>query len=174
MTTIRTRRLILRPVRLEDAPAFEAFYGDPEVMAIRKHGVLDKATARAQLATMVAHWEAYGFGMWVVEEQAGRRFCGECGLRWLEDGTDVELSYGLCPPCRGRGLATEAARAALDFGTRTLGLERVVALSRGDNRISHRVLEKLGMSLEWRKQTGKHGLVRYVFVPYGRTPADAP
>lgn len=134
-------------------------------MAIRKHGVLDASVARAQVEAMVEHWRRHGFGMWVVEESASRAFCGECGLRWLEDGSEVELSYGLFPRYRGRGLATEAARAALDFGIEELGLERIVALSRGDNRVSHRVLEKLGMTLEWRRQAGSHGLVRYILVP---------
>lgn len=164
MTEIRTRRLRLRPVREADGPAFESFYGDQEVMAIRKYGMLDAAAARAQVAAMVEHWRAHGFGMWVVEESTTGRFCGECGLRWLEDGSDVELSYGLFPAFRGRGIATEAGCAALDFGIRVLGLERIVALSRGDNRVSHRVLEKLGMTLEWKRPSGDHGLVGYALA----------
>ncbi len=161
MTTLRTRRLVLRPVTTEDIPRFERFYADPAVMAIRKYGVCDARAARGQVRRMLDHWADHDFGMWVVEDRATRAFAGECGLRWLEDGSEVELSYGLYPQFRGRGLATEAAAAALEFGTRVLGLERIVALSRGDNEISHRVLEKLGMTLEWRKETGTHGLVRY-------------
>ena len=161
VTTLNTSRLTLRPVRPEDAQAFQAFYSDPEVMAIRKFGVLDANATRRQLQGMVEHWVTHGFGMWVVEERATREFAGECGLRRLEDASDVELSYGLYTRFRGRGLATEAARAALDFGIEVLGLERIVAVSRGDNENSHRVLEKLGMTLEWRKDTGSHGLVRY-------------
>lgn len=162
---------MLRPVRPEDASVFEVFYADPEVMAIRKYGVLDAEAARGQLRRMIVHWTTYGFGMWVLEELASREFVGECGLRWLEDNSDVELSYGLYARFRGRGLATEAARAALDFGVDVLGLERIVALSRGDNVVSHRVLEKLGMSLEWRKRKGARGLVRYCLVPTKRKTA---
>jgi ribosomal-protein-alanine N-acetyltransferase len=99
--------------------------------------------------------------MWVVEEQASGEFAGECGLRWLEDESDVELSYGLHTRYRGRGLATEAARAALGYGVEVLELDRIVAISRGDNAKSHRVLEKLGMTLQWRKKTEPHGLVQY-------------
>lgn len=164
---LRTGRLTLRPVQHEDTPAFEAFYSDPEVMAIRKYGVLDTTAAQNQVQGMLAHWAAHGFGMWVIEENAAHAFAGECGLRWLEDVSDVELSYGLYPRFRGQGIATEAARAALHFGVDVLGLERIVALSRGDNVKSHRVLEKLGMVLEWRKQAGSHDLVRYCFIPGG-------
>jgi ribosomal-protein-alanine N-acetyltransferase len=160
---LETARLTLRPVRAGDRPAFVAFYSDPEVMAIRKYGVLDAQGAGIQMQRMLEHWATHGFGMWVVEERSSRAFAGECGLRWQEDGSDVELSYGLYPRFRGRGLATEAARAVLDVGVKVLGLTCIVALSRGDNATSHRVLEKLGMALEWRKEKGIHGLVRYRF-----------
>ncbi len=161
MTTLHSERLILRPVQSDDASAFEAFYSDSQVMAIRKYGVMNPEAALAQLRGMVEHWKTHGFGMWVVEDRATGEFAGECGLRWLEDASDVELSYGLYPHFRGRGLATEAARAVLDYAVKVLELDRIVALSRGDNTTSHRVLEKLGMTLEWRKQSGQHGLVRY-------------
>lgn len=139
-------------------------------MAIRKYGVLDADAARTEVQGMLGHWATNGFGMWVVEEKTSREFAGECGLRWLEDASDVELSYGLYPRFWGRGIATEAASATLGFAVDVLGLERVVALSRGDNVKSHRVLEKLGMVLEWRKQAGTYGLVRYCFVPSRSAP----
>lgn len=170
MTTLETPRLKLRPVQPGDAPELEAFYGDPAVMEIRKYGVMDGEVARGQVEVMVAHWRTHGFGMWVVEDKATGAFGGECGLRWVEDGSEVELSYGLYPRYRGRGLATEAARAALDFGADTLGLERIVAFSRGDNRVSHHVLEKLGMTLAWRRETGTHGLVKYLLEPSSGPP----
>ena len=173
MTTLHTSRLTLRPVQAEDAPVFEAFYSDPEVMTIRKFGALDAEAARIQVNEMLEHWAIHGFGMWVVQDRSTREFAGECGLRWLEDASEVELSYGLYTRFRGCGLATEAARAAIDFGIEVLGLERIVALSRGDNIKSHRVLEKLGMTLEWRKQTGQHGLVRYCLLRSEHTPKAA-
>ncbi len=161
MTTLRTKRLTLRPVEPDDAGAFVAFYGTSEVMAIRKFGVLEPEAARAKLHEMLQHWETHRFGMWVVVYNPTDEFAGECGLRWLEDDSDVELSYGLLPPFRGRGLATEASRAALAYGADVLELNRIVALSRDDNAASHRVLEKLGMSLEWRKSSEPPGLVKF-------------
>lgn len=165
-TVLETQRLTLRPVQSEDTAWFEAFYADPEVSAIRKYGVLDAAAAREQVQGMLDHWARHGFGMWVVEDRSTGEAVGECGLRWREDGLDVELSYGLYPRFRGQGFATEAARAALDYGADELRLARIVALSRGDNVKSHRVLEKLGMILEWRRQTGPFGLVGYHFQPH--------
>ncbi len=170
---LETARLTLRPVQPDDTPAFVAFYSDPEVMAIRKYGVLDGRAARRQVQRMLDHWSTHGFGMWLVEERSSREFAGECGLRWREDESDIELSYGLVPQFRGRGLATEAAQAALEYGLEVLELECIVALSRGDNAISHRVLEKLGMVLEWRKERGAHGLVCYRYLRNSRSSTSA-
>jgi len=50
-------------------------------------------------------------------------------------------------PYWGKGLATEAARAAVQFGFQSLGLERIVALASVENGASQRVIQKLGMSL---------------------------
>jgi RimJ/RimL family protein N-acetyltransferase len=51
------------------------------------------------------------------------------------------------PPRRGRGYASEAARAALAIGFGELGLDRVVAVTHPENAASRRVMEKLGMTL---------------------------
>ncbi len=149
------------------------FYGNPRVMAIRKLGVLAPQAALAELESILAHWTRYGFGLWAVHVRETGMFAGECGLRWLEDGSDVELSYGLLPAFRGRGFATEAARAALGHAFGPLSLPRVVALSRGTNHVSHRVLEKCDMRLLWRRSTGDGGLVKYVLDSPGKTGRPA-
>ena len=152
---------MLRPVSLADIAVFETFYANSEVMSIRKFGVLTASAALLQLQNMVSHWRTHGFGLWAVLRRDTETFAGECGLRWLEDGTAVELSYGLLPAHRGKGLATEATRAAIDHGVNQLGLAQIVALSRDDNVISHRVLEKLGMRLQWHTPGQPFGLVQY-------------
>lgn len=78
-------------------------------MFVRKFGVLDTTAASAQLHKMLRHWSTFGLGMWVVTVIATDTFAGEGGLRWLEDGTDVELSYGFYPQFRGHSLASETA-----------------------------------------------------------------
>ena len=76
---IRTDRLELRPVGPEHEADFVAFYGDPEVMAIRKYGVMDADRAREQHAKLMAHWDKHGFGMYAVF--VDDVFAGEAGLR---------------------------------------------------------------------------------------------
>jgi RimJ/RimL family protein N-acetyltransferase len=66
---------------------------------------------------------------------------GVAGLRQVE--MQVELLFSLCPGCRGRGLATEAARAVLDDALCSVG---VVAFTDAGNLAAQRVLARLGMT----------------------------
>ncbi len=141
---------------------FEGFYADPQVMSVRKYGVLDRETARVHVQVMLDHWANYGYGMWVVTDSADGAFVGECGIRWQEDNLDIELSYGLSPAFRQRGLATEAARAVIAHARDHLKLVRICAIARADNKISHRILEKLGMNLIWRSEGREPPLVKYL------------
>ncbi len=159
---LRTERLILRPVADDRHRAdLIAFLGDPEVMAIRKLGVLDQVAANWVVDEMIDHWGTHGFGMYAVVEAVDGRFLGECGLRYLEDGTVPEISYGLVPGARGRGYAREAAEAVLRHGFDTLRRDRLVAFARGDNAVSRHLLTALGFHLLWEKPEGIHTVVHF-------------
>src|SRR5262249_22667510 len=74
-------------------------------------------------------------------------FVGCCGLRrWAYTPADVdfELGFHIVPRCWGYGLASEAARGALDYAWRVLRLAKVYAGHHPDNHASRRILEKLG------------------------------
>jgi RimJ/RimL family protein N-acetyltransferase len=62
----------------------------------------------------------------------------------MPTGDDVELAYRLARSSWGQGLATEAARALVEYAFTVVELPRVVAVTYPDNRASQRVLEKLG------------------------------
>lgn len=161
---LSTDRLILAPAAEADRETFVGFFADPEVMAVRKFGVLARPAAEAAFDAMLAHWRDHGFGMRLVRDRGDDRFLGECGLRRIEDG-EVELSYGLLPAARGRGLASEAAAAVLAEGFGRLALPEVVAFARADNAVSRRVLEKLGFALIRSVRDGAIAVVKYRLRP---------
>lgn len=165
MVYLETDRMVLR--RLVEAHRADmiGFYGNAEVMAIRKYGARDPEAAGQAVDVALNHWDAHGFGLFTVHDRSSDDFMGECGLRYLDDGSAVEVSYGLLQRFQGRGLATEAASACLAFGLGTLDLPLIVAFSRGTNIASHRVLEKIGMSFVGREDRGAHGVVRYEIRP---------
>ena len=65
MTTLHTARLLLRPWREEDLPAFAAMNADPEVRRWFAT-TLTREQSDAQAAKLKAHIEKHGFGFWAV------------------------------------------------------------------------------------------------------------
>jgi RimJ/RimL family protein N-acetyltransferase len=108
---------------------------------------------RDRIAQKRAHQAFHGFAIWAVVERATGEPVGDTGLQLLENGPDVEIGWRMAHDRRGRGYATEAARAALDAGFGTLGLDRIVAVTHPDNAPSRRVMEKLGMTYV---ESGRH------------------
>ena len=86
----------------------------------------------------------------VVLRSSGQ-LIGNCGIRMASAGAhEADIGYELSPKQWGKGYATEAASAIVDFGFTELHLHRVWAWCVADNLGSARVLEKIGMRPEGR------------------------
>jgi ribosomal-protein-alanine N-acetyltransferase len=88
-----------------------------------------------------------GWVLWPVIHRDDAELIGFCGFG---DGfaPDVEIGWRLRPEYWGRGLATEAARAVMDYGFHTWGFPRLISVAQPANLASIRVMEKLGMTYE--------------------------
>jgi RimJ/RimL family protein N-acetyltransferase len=74
---------------------------------------------------------------------------GDVGLQWVsERDRTAEIGFIVDPRQQGKGYATEAARALVDWAFAAAGLHRVIGRLEARNAASARVLEKLGMRLE--------------------------
>ena len=148
--SLRTARLLLRPWCDEDIAAVADMSADPAVMEylvpLSERGL----SVETWVAGKRAHWDEYGFGQWVVELPGAASFIGVVGLETVSYQAHftpaVEVAWRLARPFWGRGYATEAARAALDYGFDQLGLSEIVALTVPSNQRSRRVMERLGMT----------------------------
>jgi ribosomal-protein-alanine N-acetyltransferase len=166
-----TERLMLRPLEKDDAEDLHAVHSDPstfEFIGSQPARSLDET--RARIARVAADFEGRGFAMAAVVERAGGRVIGDSGLQLLEGGPDVEVGYRLGREYRGRGYATEAARAWLAYGFETLGLDRILAVAWPENTASTRVMEKCGMRLvglgfNYGHETVVYELTRSEFAP---------
>lgn len=150
MTTIETPRLLLRRWRDDDLAPFAAINADPEVMRwIGDGSVRDEEQTRAAIATMEALWEAERFGLFAVEIRETGELAGFTGLsvpHFLPAVMPaVEIGWRLGRSFWGRGIATEAAEAALRYGMADRGLARVISLVQVGNAASERIMVKLGM-----------------------------
>lgn len=140
---LRTERLILRPVTVHDHTALLGHWTDPEV---RRFLFDDEVLPPDEILTVIAESASTfadgGYGIWVI--QAAGELAGTAGLRPLEN-LGIELVYSLAPPAWGKGYATEAAGAVLDYAFGQLGLPEVLAEIDQGNAASVAVIERLGM-----------------------------
>ena len=113
------------------------------------------------------HWERHGFGPWT----AVLRETGE-PVAWIDlhlagagivgvEPDEIEVGWAVAVDARGRGLATEAAGAAIAYALDVLGVDEVVAYTSPGNAASMRVMEKLGMTVrgEGRSRDGKRAVI---------------
>ena len=147
--TIQTPRLHLRRWRDEDLPAFAAMNADPRVMEFFPR-LLDRAESDALVARIRAGFARRGFGLWAVEVPGVADFIGFVGLSVPHFEAHftpcVEVGWRLARAHWGHGYASEAARAALDFGFRHLGLGEIVSFTTEANQRSRAVMERIGMT----------------------------
>ncbi|GAB4308566.1 MAG: hypothetical protein Kow0097_09200 [Candidatus Bipolaricaulota bacterium] len=89
--------------------------------------------------------QALGWGVWIAIHREANTIVGHAGFKGRpdRDGT-VEIGYGIAPPHRGRGYATEAVEALCRWSFTHSEVRRVVAECAPDNAASIRVLEKSG------------------------------
>jgi RimJ/RimL family protein N-acetyltransferase len=140
---IRTERLLLREWRDDDLDAYAAMAADPEVMEF-VGGPLDRAGAWRQMALHAGHWALRGYGNWILE--ADGRVVGRTGLWRPEGWPGLEVGWTLAREAWGRGYATEAGRAAMEWAWSELRLPGLISVIRPENARSIRVAERLGFA----------------------------
>jgi ribosomal-protein-alanine N-acetyltransferase len=142
---LQTERLALRPVTAVDIDLLHAMWIDPDM---RRYLWDDMVIPREMVSEVIeSHLtvlEPRGIGFWVVG--LGGEAAGFCGFRFLDEGSEIELLFGFQPRYWGRGLATEAARAALEYLWHSTEFQRVFARTDPPNVASVGVLKKLGMA----------------------------
>ena len=131
------------------APPFAGLNGDPRVVEFLA-APLSREESDALADRIEAHFDRHGYGLWAVEVPGTAPFVGFVGLvvaRLEAHFTPcVEIGWRLDAGHWDRGYATEAARAALQFGFLSLRLEEIVSYTSAENVRSRRVMERIGMT----------------------------
>lgn len=144
--TLETPRLVLRGWRPDDFGPYAAMLADDETarfITAQGRG-LTAAEAWNETVWLVGHWQMLGYGMFVVEERSTGAFLGRVGPLRPPQWPAFEIAWSLAPAARGRGYATEAARAAISWSFDTLPLDRIVSIIDPRNAASQAVAERLG------------------------------
>lgn len=145
---IGTERLVLRDWLPGDQEPFHRLNSDPQVMEFLPKP-LTREESDAMISRLSLHIAEHGFGFWAVERRSDRAFLGFTGL--LRPSFEapftpcVEIGWRFAREAWGRGYASEAARASLEFGFTKLGLGEIVSFTVPGNTRSMAVMERIGM-----------------------------
>jgi RimJ/RimL family protein N-acetyltransferase len=173
MPVLETERLLIRPFTLDDLDDIHRILDielEPVGDTIPPE---NKEARRAWLDWTVANYDQLAllyqppYGDRAIALRRDGRLIGACGLvpalgpfdRLTSFGGSaspadqrlipaVGLYYAVSPAFQGKGYATEAARALIDFGFQRIGLKRIVAMTMYDNPASMAVMRRLGMIVE--------------------------
>ncbi|GMA17198.1 N-acetyltransferase [Deinococcus metallilatus] len=147
-TILTTQRLTITTWEPEDFADFQALHADPLTMRFFASGPYDQARAASRFADFRLEQAEWGWTKWRVQDSSGRTI-GRGGFGLSEEGQPRELGYLLAPELWGQGLATELARALVDwhFAHPDPRLSRdLLAFAHVENGASRRVLEKVGFT----------------------------
>lgn len=142
-TQIETERLLLRVPKHEDFERYAELFCDAEA-ARHIGGGMERSDAWRRFLQMPGAWAVQGFAMFSLVEKATGLWVGQAGP-WQPDGwPGTEVGYALHPAAWGRGYATEACTAAIDWAFDTLEWTDVIHCIAPANTGSQKVAQRLG------------------------------
>lgn len=146
---IKTQRLILRA--FEDADAERLFLMDSNPDVVKYTGVVPAVSLSESeyiIRMIRQQYKEYGTGRLAVIEKQSGLLIGWCGLKYCREANGhkdfYDIGYRFLPEYWGKGYASEAARASLEYGFTVLNLKTVYADVHYENAASHYLLKKLG------------------------------
>jgi len=143
---IETDRLLFRRFTEDDAPLLYELNLDPEV-TLYTHDPMTRLEQAKQVLEQVIlpQYILYNHGRWAVHLKPGPEFIGWCGLKYIPERDEIDLGYRFMKKYWGKGYATEAAAASIQYGFNRLNLQKIIGRTLPGNVASIRVLEKCGM-----------------------------
>jgi RimJ/RimL family protein N-acetyltransferase len=164
---IHTERLLLRAHSPDDFLPCVKLWADPNVTRFIGGRPLSREEVWARLLRYAGHWDWMDFGYWVIEEKSTSAFVGEMGFAdWKRDIEPSlqgvpELGWVLAADFHGRGIATEAVRAALAWSDQKFPGKPTTCIIHPDNTASIRVAEKCGYIEKLRTTYHGHATIVY-------------
>lgn len=147
---LSTKRLILRPVSLDDAPRIMQLAGEWEIAATTANipHPYEEGMAEEWISTHTASFENKTGVNLAIVLRSEDAFIGAIGLHLNKQHQLAELGYWVGVPYWNQGYCTEAAKEMLRYGFEDLDINRIQARHMTKNPASGRVMEKIGMTPE--------------------------
>jgi len=149
--SIETPRLLIRELELKDAPGMFEMDSNPLVqkyLGMKPVKCIDESIENIRFIRQ--QYTDYGIGRWAVIEKETNQFIGWSGFKWITDLTNghsnyPDLGYRFLERAWGKGYASEAAFAALDYGFNVLSYPEIFGIADVENLSSIHILEKVGL-----------------------------
>lgn len=144
-----TLRLKLEPFNDAHFEGLRVMDSDASVMRYITNGVVKTPEETWESIRKVqARWQKYAFSWWAIKEKSSSAIVGAACLQHLEnvEGAPLEIGWRLIPEYNGKGYATEAAKAIIEYAAKQVGATYLVAVADPGNTPSHRVMQRLGMT----------------------------
>lgn len=151
-TFIETGRLILREILPTDIKGMFELETDEEVHRFLGNNPVSTKEEIVDVINFIRkQYVDKGIGRWAIIDKRTNDFIGWAGLKLITDLTNkhkdyYDLGYRLIKRYWGRGIATEAAMASLDYAFNTLNTDKVFAMADCNNEASNKILKKVGLN----------------------------
>ncbi|MCE3280574.1 MAG: GCN5-related N-acetyltransferase [Bacteroidetes bacterium] len=142
---LSTERLYFREFTLKDIELLIDLNSDPEVTKYVGEGAIEKTEAVRLLNEVIIPQYSNKMGRWAVYLRSNNEFIGWCGIKHLPSLNEYDLGYRFFKKHWGKGYATEASKAVVEYGRNILKLKEIVGRASVDNHNSIKVLEKAGL-----------------------------
>ena len=148
--TLETERLLLRAHRLEDFSAIRDMWRDPAVTKYIGGKPRPEEETWTKFMRAAGFWAHFGYGYWIIEEKATGVVLGETGFgefkRAIEPPLtgEPEMGWAFAPSHHGKGYASEATLAAVNWGAANINAPRFWCMVDPRNTPSLRIAEKCG------------------------------
>ncbi|WP_320204521.1 GNAT family N-acetyltransferase [Candidatus Pantoea floridensis] len=143
-----TTHLVLEPFEHAHFDGLRSMESDPEIMRYISNGIVKSPEeTRANIERVMLRWQQYGFSWWAMREKESHEVVGAACLQHLanQDGAPLEIGWRLNANHHGKGYATEAGRAIIQFAAEKIGAKYLVAVADPKNTASQKVMQRLGM-----------------------------
>lgn len=161
---LETDRLLLREITDSDVDHLFELDADPEVHRyLGNKPVTSKTQVIEVIANIRRQYEKNGIARWAVVDKYSGDFMGWSGLKYITESFNdhvnyYDIGYRLMKKYWGRGIATESAKAVLDYGFTQMRIPAVYATASVDNVGSNKVLQKIGLRSEGQCYYGRYTL----------------
>ena len=163
---LETERLYLREFELTDAADMFRLNEDWDVIKYTGDPPFTSEEDALQFLQNYDEYHRNNMGRWALIVKETNQFIVWCGLKRHDDDM-VDIGFRLFKTEWGKGYATEAAQATLNYGFKTLNISEIIGRSARENHTSLKVLGKLGMTF-WKDDSCK-GITDSVYYRISNT-----